>query len=210
MIKIEILKVGLLSVNCYVVYDDKTLEGFVIDPGGNPEIIMELINDLNLNITHILLTHGHGDHIGGLKGLAEELKVPVWVHKDDKELMEDGNKNLSVMLHIGNVTYDPDLYFDEDTELSIAGENVKIIHTPGHTPGSSSFLIGKNLFVGDTLFFHSVGRTDLYAGNFDDLKKSIQEKIYLLEDEVIICPGHGPVTKVGEEKLNNSYVNLRS
>jgi len=210
MIKIEALKVGLLSANCYIVYDQETLEGMVIDPGGNPEIILEYVKNFELNITRILLTHGHGDHIAGVEGVAKALKVPVWVHKNDKELMEDGTKNLSVMLHIGDITYDADVYFDESSSMEFLGQQVKIIHTPGHTPGSVSFLIGSDLFVGDTLFFHSIGRSDLYAGNFDDLEKSIQEKIYTLDESIKIYPGHGPQTNVGEEMKNNSYIKKRA
>ncbi|MCT4661297.1 MAG: MBL fold metallo-hydrolase [Tissierellales bacterium] len=206
MIQIQALKVGLMMANCYIIYDDETLESLVVDPGGNPETIEEFVNNRNLKVQKILLTHGHGDHIGGVKGLAEALDVPVWVHEDDRELMESAEKNLSIMLHLGEITYDANVYFNEKTNLEFAGRRVKIIHTPGHTEGSSSFLIEKDLFVGDTLFFRSVGRTDLYAGNLEKLENSIKNKIYSLEEDVVIYPGHGPKTNVKDEKEQNRYV----
>lgn len=208
MRQIQALKVGLMMANCYVIYDEETLEALVVDPGGNPETIEEFVNNRNLKVGKILLTHGHGDHIGGVKGLAQSLKVPVWVHKDDKDLMENAEKNLSIMLHLGEITYDADVYFDESTELEFAGEKIKIIHTPGHTEGSSAFLIGKDLFVGDTLFFRSVGRTDLYAGNLEKLENSLRTKIYTLDEDVVVYPGHGPKTNIKDEREQNRYVKL--
>ncbi|HHV27760.1 MBL fold metallo-hydrolase [Anaerosalibacter bizertensis] len=204
--KIERLPVGIYAANCYIVYCEDTKEGIVIDPGGEGDTILERIKKLDLNIKYIILTHGHGDHIGGIIEVKNGTKAPILIHKGDEELLKDATKNLSSMMFTGKVQVIADKFVEDKEELKFGNHMIEIIHTPGHTPGGISIKIEENLFTGDTLFAGSIGRTDFPGGSYKQIIESIKEKLILYPDDTIVYPGHGPSSTIGREKASNPFI----
>ena len=200
----EIIKkvVGLLGANCYIIRNET--EAVVIDPGGNPELIYPVIGRRKL--LHIINTHGHYDHIGANNDLKSRYDTKLACHRDEYQVLVNPELNLSEMVEIPFISVMPDILLNEGDKLEIGGIPIEVLHTPGHTKGSISLKVGKALFSGDTLFFRSVGRTDLPMGSFKELEKSIREKLYTLPDETIVYTGHGENTTIGEEKKYNEFV----
>jgi len=213
-IKIEKLLVGPLEVCTYIVYCEKTKEGVIIDPGDEDIRILELINKLGLNIKYILGTHAHPDHIGGVDFLKNELHALYMVHKLDEEFFSNP-ENMEPFLSWG-FPENPkaDQVFEDKDIIKFGEEYLKVIHTPGHTPGSSCFYseAHKLVFTGDTLFVGAVGRTDLPGGNFKTMMKSIKNKLFTLPDDTIVLPGHdygpSPTSTIGKEKQTNPYIDF--
>ena len=207
--EILIQPVGALQANCYVLFDKEGGEAAIIDPGFDGKKFIEILNAKNLKLKYIILTHGHGDHIGGVAGLLSELKTELLIHKDDEEMLTD--KILSGTGAIGypDVHVSATVFINDGDELSLGDEKLHIIHTPGHTKGGVSILTGKRLFVGDTLFNGSVGRTDFPGGSFEELKNSIQKKLFTLDEDTIVYPGHGGATTIKKEKYTNPDVGLK-
>lgn len=197
---------GVYAANCYIIYSEIAREGIVVDPGGDAEIILGKIDENKLSIKYIVLTHGHGDHMGGVIELNKSLNVPVLVHEADKELMEDGNKNMSVIMSFGSLEFSPDVLLKDGDVIEFGDLNAEVIHTPGHTKGCICLKIQDHLFTGDTLFKGSIGRTDLFSGDYDTIIRSIREKILPLDDNIIVLPGHGASSTIGEEKKYNPYL----
>lgn len=197
---------GVYAANCYIIYSEIAREGIVVDPGGDAEIILGKIDENKLSIKYIVLTHGHGDHMGGVIELNKSLNVPVLVHEADKELMEDGNKNMSVIMSFGSLEFSPDILLKDGDVIEFGDLNAEVIHTPGHTKGCICLKIQDHLFTGDTLFKGSIGRTDLFSGDYDTIIRSIREKILPLDDNIIVLPGHGASSTIGEEKKYNPYL----
>ncbi|MEW8973347.1 MAG: MBL fold metallo-hydrolase [Tissierellaceae bacterium] len=197
---------GVYAANCYIIYSEIAREGIVVDPGGDAEIILGKIDENKLSIKYIVLTHGHGDHMGGVIELNKSLNVPVLVHEADKELMEDGNKNMSVIMSFGSLEFSPDVLLKDGDVIEFGDLNAEVIHTPGHTKGCICLKIQDHLFTGDTLFKGSIGRTDLFSGDYDTIISSIREKILPLDDNIIVLPGHGASSTIGEEKKYNPYL----
>ncbi|MCR2042533.1 MBL fold metallo-hydrolase [Anaerosalibacter massiliensis] len=204
--KIERLTVGVYAANCYIIYCEDTKEGIVIDPGEEGDRILKRIEELNLDVKYIILTHGHGDHIGGLKEVKEGTQAPILIHEGDRELLNDGTKNLSSVMATGSVQLEADRFVKDGEELSFGNYLVKIIHTPGHTPGGISINIDSSLFTGDTLFAGSIGRTDFPGGSYEQIINSIKEKLVLFSDDTIVYPGHGPSSTIGREKVSNPFI----
>ncbi len=196
-----------MGVNCYLISNNS--DAILIDVGFNPTIIEEYIDSNNLNLLAILLTHAHFDHIGGLEQIRSKYKAPVYVHEKEQDWLTNPALNGSeTFSYFGKVTSKPsENIIKEENILNIDDFHIKVIHTPGHTPGSVTYKINNWLFTGDTLFNRSIGRTDFAGGNHVQLINSIKKKIFLLTDKSIVFPGHGEQTTVGEEKKNNPFLN---
>lgn len=204
--KIIKIPAGMLQANSYIVYSENTKEGIVIDPGGDADILLKSIEENNLNIKYIVLTHGHGDHIGGAKDLKTELNAPIVIHFEDSEMINNPETNLSNIMGTGDISLKADRELKHGDILEFGDLKAYVLHTPGHTRGGISIKIGNYLFTGDTLFQGSIGRTDLIGGDYDTLIKSINREILTLDDETIILSGHGESSTVGQEKDFNPYL----
>jgi len=195
-------QVGLLGTNCYVVYDDDKKEGVLIDPGAYDKRISVFIKDKHLKITWTLNTHGHIDHILG----DADFGYPVAIHGEDELFLNDPDKNMAPFIGAKMPKIKASRILKEGDNVEVGAYSLKVLHTPGHTPGGVCFLCGDMLFGGDTLFAESVGRTDLPGGDTDALIRSITEKLFALPDNVRVFPGHGPETTVGHEKRHNPFI----
>lgn len=198
---------GALWTNCYLVWDDDG-EAFVVDPGGKADEVADFIGEQKLRLNWIILTHGHGDHIGGVAGLRGICKNGVAVHEKDAEYLLSARKNFSSYSGEPVELAAADRLLRDGDELKVGKMDIKVIHTPGHTLGGISLLVSENgakaLFSGDTLFARSIGRTDLPGGDEDTLMQSLK-KLEPLPDDLGVYPGHGPATVLGEEKRYNPY-----
>ena len=200
-LSVRMIPVGPLQTNCYLVSDaDGT--ALLVDPGGDGEMLLELVRARDLRLAALLLTHGHFDHTGAVRMLKDATKAPVVASLREKPLL-DGSANLPVWLRAPGPPIEIDIPAREGMPLSFGGIEVKVIETPGHTPGSVSYLIGRWLFSGDTLFAGSVGRTDL-GGSLEDLMPSL-EKLTTLPPETIVLPGHLGATTLEHEIQYNPY-----
>ncbi|MDF2520764.1 MAG: fold metallo-hydrolase [Clostridia bacterium] len=202
---LKTIPVGMLQTNCYIAADESTKEAAVIDPAAEFEKIKLYIESNNLKVKYILLTHGHGDHILAVNELREYSKAPVGIHEDDKEMLGDSNLNYSFMYNSKPVEEKCDFTLKDGDVLRLGESELRIIHTPGHTMGSIGILFGKDLMSGDTLFAEGIGRTDLPGGDYRSIMESIEEKLFILPDETVVHPGHGPYTTIGSEKQNNPF-----
>lgn len=203
--RVYVMEVGPLAVNAYLVEHTATRKAVVIDPGGDGEAILEEIAGLGLAVEKILLTHGHFDHVGAVALLKARTGAPVYVHAADVERMKGANRQGMLFGLPVEDPPPPDVLVEEGDAIPFEGEEFLVAHTPGHTPGCVSYIMGKMAFVGDLIFAGSIGRTDLPGGNHGQLIESVRKKIFPLPDETILFPGHGPATTVGEEKRSNPF-----
>jgi hydroxyacylglutathione hydrolase len=209
--KIYSYPLGMIYTNCYIVTNEDTKEGLIIDPSDQAADIKARIQELEITPVAILLTHGHFDHIMAAKDLKETYHIPVLAGEKEKAMLED--YNLNGTLSVGrNYTLSADRLLKDGEELTLGGLKIKVIHTPGHTAGSVCYYFEKEkvLLSGDTLFLESVGRTDMPTGNTHDLLESLNRKLMLLPDDVIVYPGHGDKTAIGHEKANNPFIGSRN
>lgn len=198
--------VGAIETNCYIVYCNETKECAVIDPGAEAEKIVHLIHKKGLKPTMIINTHGHVDHVGANKDLIDEFNIPLLIHSADSPMLDKVEQmELSFFLGAKN-SPPPDKFLIEGEKVVIGNEHLEILHTPGHSPGSVSLLGDGILFSGDTLFWGGVGRTDLPGGSWNELVRSIKEKILTLPEATVVLPGHGPKTTVGQEERSNPFI----
>lgn len=198
---------GPLGVNSYVVSDEETKKGFILDPGGYKPEMANYINENEITIEYIILTHGHGDHIGGvldLQSVFPDIKIAAGA--PEKSMIEDSRMNASEMILGYPVSFSADRYLNDGEILSVGNMELKIFHTPGHTKGGICILLGDVLFSGDTLFQQSIGRTDFPGGSFEEIQKAIREKLYTLPADTRVLPGHMGDTTIGFEKENNPFV----
>ena len=203
---IDILEVGEYLANCYLVGCEKTRAGIVIDPGDAGDFVISKIKQNKLRIDKIVLTHGHLDHIGAVEYLRNILGAKVLIHSGDAEMLTSPDRNLSAFTASPMAAKEPDILLEDGQIIEFGETALKVLHTPGHSPGGISLYGEGVVFTGDTLFLGSVGRTDLPNGDFDLLMSSIQGKLFALPDETIIYPGHGPETTVEQEKNFNPFV----
>ncbi|MFA5271242.1 MAG: MBL fold metallo-hydrolase [Candidatus Omnitrophota bacterium] len=193
---------GELYTNCYVVYDKETRDTFIIDAPWPFDTVSQFIAKEKLNVIFLLLTHGHFDHIGGIR----DLSYPFAAHKDEDQLLKSSVMNGSIYFNSSvKVDRDVDFFLKEGEPVNFGRLVIDVLHTPGHTPGSVCIKIGKWLFSGDTIFLSAIGRTDIALGSHETLMKSIKDKILVLPKDTIIYPGHGAPTTVEKEIKDNPF-----
>lgn len=201
------LELGFGQMNSYILWDEKTKEGAIIDPGYDFYLIEKALEEENIVPKFILLTHSHGDHIGAIKELKDKYKdLKVYVHKDEEQMIMDPVLNLSRLTQMEPVSVKADETFEDGKVFTLGDIEIKSIHTPGHSPGGTCYLVGNTLFSGDTLFKLSVGRSDFYLGDQDQLINSIKTKLLTLDDDIAVYPGHGPETTIGQERERNPFL----
>lgn len=188
--------------NCYIIFDENSKEIMVIDPAGDVEKIIEMIEILHGNLKYIYLTHCHGDHIGGVSELKNKKGGKILIHRFDSQGLNDININLSTIIDLPPIELEADSRIDDNDLIHLGELQFKVIHTPGHTKGSTSLYCKEQdcLFSGDTIFRGTWGRTDLPTSNREEIIKSITDKLLILPDDTIIYPGHGKPTMIKEEK----------
>jgi len=204
--KVHSMSLGELGTNCYIVYNE--YDALIIDPGGDPEKVIDFLKFEDLKPQAILLTHAHFDHIGGVDDLRKHFNLDVYLHENEANWLEEPRLNRSTAFTRKEVrTARPD-HLIQPGKMKLSSFEFDVIHTPGHSPGSVSYLFVNEGFIisGDVLFQQGIGRTDLPGGSMAQLEKSIRQSLYLLEDNYIVYPGHGMYTTIGAEKRNNPFV----
>lgn len=210
MLEIETIVVGALQCNCRIVHDSQTGDALIIDPGDNPADILDYVQSKGLKVQGLIHTHAHFDHVGATRAVRETIEAPIYLHRDDLPLYQ----NLQMQGNYFGIQLDEPLpverFLEHEMELKTSGFEVKTLHTPGHTPGSCCFHLEVGdksvVFTGDTLFQGSIGRTDLWGGDFSAIKKSIKDHLYRLDDDTLVLSGHGEPTTIGNEKRENPFV----
>lgn len=201
------LELGFGQMNSYILWDQETKEGVIIDPGYDFYLIEKALEEDGIEPKFILLTHSHGDHIGAIKELKDKYaNLKVYIHKDEEQMLMDPVLNLSKLTQMESVSVQADETFEDGKVFTLGDIEIKAIHTPGHSPGGTCYLVGKTLFSGDTLFKLSVGRSDFYLGDQDQLINSIRTKLLSLADDIEVYPGHGPATSIGQERQRNPFL----
>lgn len=206
--RITNLPSGALQANTYLAVDEKTNEGFIVDPGGYNKVLTKEVRDNDVNIKYIILTHGHSDHICGVnEHKAEFPDAKIVAYKDEEAMLENPNLNQSPGFGVPYSTK-ADILVSDGDELKVGDVTLKFIHTPGHTEGGMCIYVKetKALFSGDTLFRQSIGRTDFPGGSYKEIMDSIRKKLFLLPDDTNVFPGHMGMTSIGFEKENNPFV----
>lgn len=206
--RITNLPSGALQANTYLAVDEKTNEGFIVDPGGYNKVLTKEVRDNDVNIKYIILTHGHSDHICGVnEHKAEFPDAKIVAYKDEEAMLKNPNLNQSPGFGVPYSTK-ADILVSDGDELKVGDVTLKFIHTPGHTEGGMCIYVkeAKALFSGDTLFRQSIGRTDFPGGSYKEIMDSIRKKLFLLPDDTNVFPGHMGTTSIGFEKENNPFV----
>ncbi len=202
------MPLGPLQTNCYWLIDEASRRALLFDPGFGPEPVIEALK--GYQVEAIILTHGHWDHVHGVQAVKEATGAPVWISEIEKDWLTDPMLNRSGLrrdiVAVPCTGPAPDRLLREGETFSFAGWEFRVLHTPGHTPGSLSFATEGLVIAGDVLFQGSVGRTDLPGGSMKALVASIREKLFALPDETVVLPGHGPATTIGRERRYNPFV----
>jgi hydroxyacylglutathione hydrolase len=197
---------GAIENNNYLLIDEDTKEAVLIDCTQNSEEIHNTIKESGVSLKYILLTHGHFDHVSGVNAFKNKYNCSILIHEDDKIMLEK-MKEFTRAFGLGEAEIQKvDGFVKEGDFIKFGKSGFKVIHTPGHTQGGVCYLFGDMIFTGDTLFYESVGRTDLPGGNFEQIKKSIKEKLFVLDDNIKVYPGHGWESTIGHEKANNQFL----
>jgi glyoxylase-like metal-dependent hydrolase (beta-lactamase superfamily II) len=192
--------------NCFVLGCDATQEAAVIDPGDEPDRILLALAESNLTVKLIINTHGHFDHVGANKKLNEVTGAPILIHPLDAPMLNQLADSAAAWGMAADNSPPPDRELQDGDQVSFGKINLQVLHTPGHTPGGISLYTDQEVFVGDTLFAGSIGRTDFPGGSFETLKESIQQKLFALSDDLKVYPGHNQPTTIGVEKRTNPFV----
>lgn len=203
------ITVGDLQENCYLYACPQTYEAVIIDPGDEAETILQTIQELKLTPKYILNTHGHVDHVCAIDEISAIYPVPLAIHTDDVPWYTDERAAAMFGRSAPLVRRKPDILLKEGDRISFGTLTLEVITTPGHTRGGVCFVSRPYcVFTGDTLFHRGIGRTDLEGGNYEQIISSIREKLYILEDDLVVFPGHGPATTILEEKYENPFVSV--
>jgi hydroxyacylglutathione hydrolase len=202
------LEIPAMGENCYIIGCEDTREAAVIDPGGNARDIVRILEQNHLKAIYIINTHGHIDHIAANSEVKDLTGAKILIHKADAPMLTDAGANYSFMFGT-RIKSSPADQLLEDGDIIKIGNTVElqVIHTPGHSPGGICLKIGKIIFVGDTLFQGSIGRTDFPGGSYSQLIRNIKQKLFCYEDDVVCYPGHGPHTTIGFERKYNPFLN---
>ena len=205
MAKIHTIVVGDLQTNCYILQSDTA--ALIIDPGDEPERITRFIRDIRVKPSQIIATHTHFDHVLGVDTVRAKLNIPFLIHRDDLSILESMQSRVRQFMGF-EVPPPPkvDSYLKDGDALRVGDETIRVLHTPGHSPGSISLSGDGYVFTGDALFNQSIGRTDLPGGDLKTLAHSIRERLFKLDNNATVYPGHGPETTIGDEKLANPFV----
>ncbi|HEU5310504.1 MAG TPA: MBL fold metallo-hydrolase [Candidatus Eisenbacteria bacterium] len=208
--RVERFPVGPLDNNLYLLTVTGSRDAIVVDPSLESEHVLDTIQSRRLTVRKILLTHAHIDHIVMVKAFHEATQAPVWLHEGDRLFYERAEAQaLSMGFEWpGNVPVAR--WIEDGEEVGISGLEVRAIHTPGHSPGSVTFVTSEGLIAGDVLFQGSVGRTDLPGGDWNTLLRTIRSRIFPYPDGTVVYPGHGPLTTVGQEKATNPFVGAQA
>jgi glyoxylase-like metal-dependent hydrolase (beta-lactamase superfamily II) len=206
---IESLTVGPIMANCFIAGCEKTGEAAVIDPGDESDRILLTLAGLKLKVKYIINTHGHFDHVGANKKMKDATGADLLIHSLDAPMLGYLSRSASAWGLNAEDSPPPDRLLKDGDEVKFGNISLKVIHTPGHSPGGISLHSNGFLFVGDTLFAGSIGRTDFPGGDFDTLVSSIRKKLFVLGDDVRVFTGHGPETTIGDEKRHNPFVGIR-
>ncbi len=206
----EKLVVGPFQCNCSILACERSREAIVVDPGQEAERILAILRDKGWKPKYLVHTHAHLDHVGATEALASATRAEVCLHREDSFLY-DHVAMQAALFRLPSFSVPPVTQWIEDRDvLSFGGHRLEVFHTPGHTPGSVSFYLagesGPQVFTGDTLFLGSIGRTDLWGGDFPQLLGSIREKLLCLDDRAVVHPGHGPETSIGAERRHNPFL----
>ncbi|ALX48078.1 MBL fold metallo-hydrolase [Lentibacillus amyloliquefaciens] len=202
---IKQIPAGPLETNCYIIHNSE--QALIVDPGGDPDKIIQYLTDENIEPEVILLTHAHFDHIGGVSELRTYYNLEVYLHEHEASWLENPQYNGSSMLLGSDIKTDAAEHTLTPGKAEIGGFPMEILHTPGHSPGSVSFVFHEHDFVvsGDVLFNQGIGRTDLPGGDVEKLERSIRNSLYHLPESFTVYPGHGPETTIKNEKRNNPF-----
>ena len=207
---VETLPVGHLQCNCSILGDPVSRKAIVVDPGGDAELLIERLLELDLQVERIIHTHAHLDHFLASGKLKEATGAKLALHRDDLflwDMLEDQCRMFGIPFE---KPPPPDQWLEHEEEIEVKGVQGKALHTPGHTPGSMCFLFEKQklLIAGDTLFQGSIGRTDLWGGDYQKIEESIRKKLYTLDEDISVITGHGESTSIGHEMRSNSFVRV--
>ncbi|WP_373500637.1 MBL fold metallo-hydrolase [Desulfococcus sp.] len=199
------MEVGPIMANCYILGCEETMEAAVIDPGGDPDRILQMLKGLGLAVKLIINTHGHFDHVGANKRLKDATGAPICIHREDAPMLAHLSQAAASFGLSAENSPTPDQMPGDGDTLTFGRITLKVIHLPGHSPGGIALQTGDAVFVGDTLFSGSIGRTDLPGGDFNQLINSVRSKLFTLPDETQVYCGHGPATTIGREKRYNPF-----
>ncbi len=202
---LKALAVGPIMANCYIIGCEETRNAAVIDPGDEADRILTTLSEDKLTVRYILNTHGHFDHVGANMRLKEVTGAALAIHPDDAPMLDTLNMAAASFGMAVDNSPPPDLLINDGDVINIGNIALKVIHTPGHSPGGVSFHTNGIVFVGDTLFAGSIGRTDFPGGDYNTLISSVRNKLFLLGDDVQALTGHGPATTIGQEKRTNPF-----
>jgi hydroxyacylglutathione hydrolase len=201
---IKSLVVGPLENNCYIIADENTKEGLVVDPGDEPDRILDLIHENNFQLKYIVCTHAHFDHVAAVPEIKEETKAKIVLHIDDLAIYRSTKDQAAAWGYEVDPLPEPEMFVSEGDVLEAGDLRFEILHTPGHSPGGICLYGEGILITGDTLFAGSVGRTDLYGGDIKELKISFK-RLMSFSDDVKVFPGHGPESTIGKERSDNLF-----
>lgn len=199
------LEVGMFASNCFIVGDEESKEGMIIDPGADARAILDSIKTLDLKIKLIVLTHSHMDHIGALAEVKQATGAPIAIHQEEADSLKRPQFRM-MMAPFAKASPPAEVLLKEGDTITIGKISFKVLHTPGHTPGGISLYTKGIVFTGDTLFNFGIGRADFPGSDYDQELKSISEKLMTLPDNTKVCPGHGPDSTIGVERRGNPFL----